>query len=211
MALTQEQRELVSEITRLSGGGKRLSSTSRVHGIYSSFTVPPFDSLKAVRDTAKRYVDWGVDVKGKIVADYGCNVGALAVELARQGASFVYGFEFNFERVAFCDRLFKHLGLKGKFANADFRISVPICFGVPDIVFCCSVDSYVADWKKLYAGLAAVGSKMLCIESNRQDISCNGTWTYLDSLGFDVEYIGKGDSGGISRRREMFRCTRRSS
>lgn len=208
MGLSPAERELVSEISRLSGGGKRLSSSARVHGIYSSFTVEPFDSIVAVRDTAKRFRDWGVDVRACSVADFGCNVGALAVELAKQGARKVYGFEFNDERVELCRKLFEHLGLNGEFAVADFRLEVPKLKAPVDVVFCCSVDSYIDDWKSFYRGLAENALDKLCIESNRQDISMRATMTFLESLGFHVQYRGKGDSGGISRRREMFYCRR---
>lgn len=235
--------QLEREVIRLSGSGKRLS-TQRRNGIYSTFTIPSLSRLAAVRNTEKRLRDFGVpeDLRGKTAIDVGCNVGAIALELARRGAT-VDGVEYNEDRVSLCVALATYYAKvaspltfeerdsigRAKFYQTDLNQpaqgwlaawtdiimerdeSLPEWCRPHDVVLCCSVDEYIRDVSGFYERLRklCVSGGVLYLESNIQrGVSELDTMRKLREAGFsDLSYLGNGDSGGISRKRKIYRAS----
>lgn len=202
-------------IAELSGSGKRVVNTRR-NGIYTSFTLPGLDDMLAVRDTRRRLADSGVplDLTGMLAIDVGSNVGAVALELARRGA-IVTGLEFRDDRVSLSEEIARHYELSASFLQMDFNTGN---FGLwcdnhqAELVWCSSVDEYVADRELFYHRLRGlvVSGGTLYLESNIQDRTIDEVWTLVElgKAGFDnAEYLGNGHSGGISRRRKLFRAS----
>lgn len=209
---------ILREIIRLSGSGKKVSPNARHHGIYTSFTVPGLDHIRAVRDTKQRFADFAIpeDLKGKTAIDVGCNVGAVSLELARRGAK-VFGVEYREDRVQLCRELFKiYDGFEGEFEQIDLNdphiTSNVIGSRLFDMVWCSSVDEYIHPenlhgFYQLLLELAPQG--ILYLESNMQGgVSEILTMTRLREAGAkSVEYVGNGHSGGISRKRKLIRAS----
>jgi len=213
--MTLSQRDLIelrAEFVRLSGSGKRVVPAARGHGIYSSVTLPGLDDMVAVRDTAQRYADFGVpeSLAGKTFLDLGSNVGAMTFEATRRGAS-VTGVEFREDRVALCTRVAQLYGLEAKFYHANFN-------DLDDdpsewrrshhVVLCSSVDEYVDDLETFYAMIRDLCTEALYFECNVQSgQSVDDTTKMLTRAGFvGVEHLGNGNSGGIRRKRKIYRA-----
>ena len=198
--------EIRSEIKRLSGSGKRVVGT-RLHGIYSSFTLPGLDDMMAVRDTKKRFDDFGIpeNLFPKTFLDLGANVGAMAFEAANRGAQ-VIGLEYREDRVRLCEAIANMFAtpIQSRFFRADFNDPdienhIPLLFGKPyDIVLCCSVDEYISNVQSFYNLLRKVCRETLYFECNRQrDQDTYDTINMLKTAGFhDVTFLGNGHSGG---------------
>jgi len=207
--------QLRSDLARLSGSGKNLS-TQRRHGIYSTITIDGFDDMPALRDTMKRFSDFNIpkSLEGLTVMDVGSNVGALSFEAARRGAS-VVGLEYRRDRVDLCDAIAKHTGLDAGFYRCDLQnmteedVPLDVWQIEYDIVMCCSVDEYIRDRQWFYQTLREHTKLTLYLESNVQrDQSMMETIAMLYQAGFaNVKYLGNGHSGGIARRRKLFRAT----
>jgi hypothetical protein len=94
--------EIRSQISHMSGGGKKLMPNRRENGIYTSVTLPGLDDMVAVRDSRVRVTEFlgGADVRldGKTFIDIGANVGGMLFEFARRGA-ICTGVEFRDDRV----------------------------------------------------------------------------------------------------------------
>jgi hypothetical protein len=211
--------ELIHEAHRLSGGGKRLSTT-RSHGLYSRLTIPPFENEEYVRDTIKRFDDFGFDDSPSALAketmfDVGSNVGALCWEAWRRGCRNILGMEFNDERIQFCRDVAEFHGMNKSghvdFRQADFRVSLPK-IGKASVVFCCSVDDYFdVDYLPTFYGwlasLVAKGGRCF-FESNIQGakMDTDEIQGLLSSAFGYADHLGCGDSGGISRKRHLFIC-----
>jgi hypothetical protein len=206
-------QDIRDDIIVLSGSGKRVVSTRR-NGIYSTFTLPGLDDMKAVRDTKQRFIDFGVpdDLSGKSFIDIGANVGAMAFEAARRGAS-VTGVEFRHDRVTLCNVISHHFAFDAKFWQADFNSTIdavpPVWYRKHDIVLCCSVDEYIDDLETFYDMLNALCDDTLYFECNvqhGQDVE--DTLFILERAGFcHITYLGAGHSGGISRKRKIYRAS----
>ncbi len=208
-----------ARLTELSGSGRRLSSQRR-HGLYTTLTLPGLSDMPAVRDTEIRFSDFGVpsDLSGVRLLDVGANVGAVALEAARRGAS-VVGLEWRQDRVDLANDIARLFGLDARFWQGDvtdarWEESPPEFWRDDfDAVVCCSVDEYVASPADLYETLRRrlrIGGA-LYLESNVQrGQSASQTLAMLNVAGFcDIEYLGNGHSGGISRRRKLFRAVAR--
>lgn len=212
--------EIKNEITNLSGSGRRVVPTRR-HGIYSSFTLDGLDDMIAVRDTKRRFYEFGIpdDLTGKTFLDLGCNVGAMSFEAARRGA-IVTGVEYREDRVYLCNVIASKWNLDAKFYQADFNGKDPngvVYFPTEDmnkwckphdIVMCCSVDEYINDLESFYAMLRDLCSDQLYFECNVQHgQNIEDTIAILERAGFPiVTYLGSGHSGGISRKRKIYRA-----
>lgn len=208
--------EIRDEIVRLSGSGKQIAPDRRRHGIYSSMTLDGLSDMLAVRDTLVRFTDFGIpdDLSGKRVLDVGSNVGAVSFEAARRGAQ-VVGIEFRRDRVDLCGRVARHYGLDAAFYCGDLRdlreedVPLDVWRAEYDLVLCCSVDEYIPDRLDLYRTLYCHARETLYLESNVQrGQSEMETVAMLLRAGFsDATYVGNGHSGGIARRRKLFRAT----
>lgn len=209
--------EIRSAITLLSGSGKRLS-TQRRHGIYSSFTLPGLDDMVAVRDTLRRFDDFRLSgvtdeeprpLEGQSVLDLGANVGAMTFEFARRGAT-VTAVEYREDRAELIRQISAHFGLDVTVHVADFNAREADWSGWKsphDYVLCSSVDEYISDLESFYDMLREVSQGgTLLLESNVQ-------WNFdvlavLECHGFSSRaYLGNGHSGGISRKRKLFRAS----
>ncbi len=168
----------------------------------------------AVRDTMKRFDDFIIPplLAGKTFLDLGANVGAVAFEAAKRGAK-VTGVEFRDDRVSLCNVIAESFGLRAKFYQADFNappeIEDPVWYVPHDIVLCCSVDEYINDVPRFYVMLRELTKETLYLECNvqrGQDVQ--DTLDLLRRAGFSkVGYLGSGHSGGISRKRKIYRAT----
>lgn len=204
--------EIRGHITTLSGSGKRVVSTRR-HGIYSTFTLPGLDDMPGVRDTRQRFADFFVDqdLTGKTFLDLGANVGAMSFEAARRGAV-VTGVEYRDDRVWLMQSIANHFGFSNAtFVQADFNDPgwVKPIFGQQyDIVLCSSVDEYIDDVLRFYETIWAFTREVCYFESNIQrGVTETETIAALEAAGFKtVEYLGNGHSGGISRKRKLYRA-----
>lgn len=190
------------ELSELSGSGKR-THTKRC-GLYS--THPLFPDMYGVRDTEKRFTDFGIENLSGSVLDIGSNVGAVSFQALKLGASSLRGFEFSWERVELCNTLARIEGCNASFAQVDLRQFRPNVEA--DYVFCCSVDEYIDDVQDFYRYLRSSTLKTMFFESNVQrGQSVEETVDMLEQAGFDdINYLGNGDDGGISRRRKLFIC-----
>lgn len=212
--MDQALESLRERISRLSGAGKRGFPERRKKGIYTSFTVPELADMQALRDTKIRMRAFAIpsDLTGKTVIDVGSNVGAVSAELARRGAS-VVGVEYNGERVELARDIAERFNLKAEFHAADFRsLGDEPWIKEYDVVFCCSVDEYLDDVDEFYKLLRRLCSGTLYFESNIQKgASETETMGRLAKAGFaDVTYLGNGHSGGVSRKRKLFRAAVRT-
>jgi 2-polyprenyl-3-methyl-5-hydroxy-6-metoxy-1,4-benzoquinol methylase len=224
--------QIRADIVELSGSGKKVAPNARRHGIYCSFTLPGLDDMRAVRDTKTRYEDFKVpmSLEGKTFLDVGSNVGATIFEAARRGAN-VTGVEFRQDRVDLCHRIAQLYGTpqagplmmemrehesigRAKFYVANFNAmheheNDPWNRPVHDVVWCCSVDTYIDDRAAFYAMLRSLCRETLYFESNVQrGFSELDAIRALKDAGFDeVHYLGNGHSGGISRKRKLYRAT----
>jgi 2-polyprenyl-3-methyl-5-hydroxy-6-metoxy-1,4-benzoquinol methylase len=205
-------QEIRAELSRLSGSGKRVVST-RVHGLYSTITLPEFKDMSAVRDTEKRFNDFVIppSLEGKTFLDIGSNVGAMAFEAAQRGAK-VTGVEFREDRVSLCNVIAQHHDLKAKFYQHDFNLDTTDdreWYRPHDIVLCCSVDEYIDDRETFYDMLHELTRETLYFECNVQrDQDVETTMFILERAGFEkIGYLGSGHSGGISRKRKIYRAT----
>lgn len=194
-------RNTKKDLVSLSGSGKRTHTIRSA--LYSS--MPMFPDTPAVRDTRKRFREFGIDQLDGTVIDMGSNVGALSFLTLEYGAESVVGFEYSWERVEFCNRLADD---RARFIQVDFREHFPNMQA--DYVFCCSVDEYFSKARRLqlYEHLRYMSKKTLFFECNVQrGQSVEDTINYLKTVGFEsVEYLGSGDDGGISRKRRIYRC-----
>lgn len=196
-------------IIELSGSGKRVAPGARRHGIYSTMTLPGLDDMPAVRDTKQRFDDFGVpkDLNGTTWLDVGCNVGAMAFEAARRGAS-VTGVEFRQDRVDLCDVIASKWELNALFWQADFndRREKQVWETQYHSVLCSSVDEYIVDRPGFYSWLNSLCGDTLYFECNVQrDQDVHETIAMLEIAGFiDVNHLGSGHSGGISRKRKIY-------
>jgi len=222
------EEDIKSEIVRLSGSGKKVAPGARQHGIYSSFTFPPFDQMRAVRDTRKRFEDFGLyetppttsalPLSGKRFLDVGSNVGAVSFHAAGMGAE-VTGVEYREDRVQLCNVIADRYLMEAKFYQTDLNevianeskhgddMSSPSWMAVQyDVVWCSSVDEYVNDVLAFYATLHSLCADKLYFECNRQGgVSVTETEILLKKAGFkNVMYRGNGHSGGIARKRKLF-------
>lgn len=208
--------DIRASITELSGSGKKVMPNARKHGIYCSFTLPGLEDMLAVRDTKQRFADSEIpiDLDGVSVIDVGSNVGAIALEFARRGAM-VVGVEYRDDRVALCNVMARHWKLDAEFYQADFNAGTsgdqsPWLHGKYQIVWCASVDEYINDLEAFYSMLHALCSGTLYLESNLQGAGLSDSQNMvgiLERAGFiDVEYLGNGHSGGISRKRKLYRA-----
>lgn len=203
--------EIRNKIVELSGSGKKVAPGARKNGIYTSFTVPGLDDMKAVRDTKKRFDDFDVprDLSGKNVIDIGSNVGAVAFEFAQRRAA-ATGVEYRQDRVELCWAISSHTKLNARFYQADFNevgeLWRHIWYRQYDIVWCSSVDEYINNLPEFYKLLYGLCSDKLYFESNLQvkdsDLLVS---VLLKDVGFkNIQYVGNGHSGGIARKRKLF-------
>lgn len=199
---------LRKELIRLSGGGRRLSK-NRTSGLYATINLPDFMDIKGLRDINIRFLDFGIkDMKGKSVVEFGSNMGALSWEALNMGATKIVGYEFNEERVIWCNHVSKLYNLNATFFSVDFnKISSVEAKG--DVVFACSVDEYLDDYDNFYKMVADATLEVCYFESNIQDRTQTVKRIYdrLLASGFSkVLYYGDGESGGNARRRKTFKC-----
>lgn len=203
--------ELVSEALRLSGGGKR--SGSRRWGLYTS--IPgcgaPLDSLESVRDSSKRLDDFGLTsevLTGRSVIELGSNVGGLSFELVRRGAAELLGVEYNYERVAFCNKLAQRSGMTNvRFISADLRDTSKLEIAPADLVVCCSVDEYIENRLAFYSFMRRLTAGTCYFESDAQNQTRAQTEQMLRDAGFaEVTFVGGGDGGLHTRKRNCFVC-----
>lgn len=201
-----------AQITELSGSGKKVMPGARRHGIYSSFTLPGLDDMLAVRDTKQRFDDFGIPerVDGKTIIDIGSNVGAVALEFARRGAT-VVGVEYRLDRVELCDAMAKRWELAATFHQDDFNTLEERWADAPwwrqyDYVWCSSVDEYIANLPWFYGMLRKICGGTLYFESNLQVRNSELlAHCWLKDASFtNVRYVGNGHSGGIARKRKLF-------
>lgn len=212
MITIQEIRE---SLTALSGSGKKVVSTRR-NGLYTSMTLPGLNDMLAVRDTLRRFADFGVPptMNSLRVIDVGCNVGGMAFEFAQRGA-FVTGVEYRADRVALCRLIAQHWNFTSRFFQSDFndlddqdqdQWMTPQWY---DAVLCSSVDEYVTDVRSFYDMIVSLlkTEGILYFECNVQrDQSVEETIAMLKLAGLSsVEYLGSGHSGGISRKRKIYK------
>lgn len=200
--------DLRKRIEILSGAGKRGFPGRRRRGIYTSWTLPGLDDIKALRDTDRRFDDFSIstDLSGLTAIDVGSNVGAFAVELARRGAA-VTGIEYCVDRVILANEIASASALNAKFYQHDLRIAERgLWDGLYDLVVCCSVDEYIDDVDALYRFLRSLCGGTLYLESNIQrGAAVPDTVARLKDAGFvEVAYVGNGHSGGVSRKRKLF-------
>lgn len=209
-----ELDEIKQHIIYMSGSGKRLSSQRR-HGIYSTFTLPGLHTMPGVRNTEKRFSDFGIpeDMHGCTFLDIGCNVGAMAFEAALRGAD-VMGIEYRSDRVALCRMIAKTYNLEDtcEFQQADLNAlegTEDWADVTYDYVLCSSVDAYIKDVPGFYRFLMTLTKRALYLESNIQRNNEQITTTLLLDQAFagNVRYLGNGDSGGISRKRKLYEVT----
>ncbi len=210
--------DIRSSIVELSGSGKKVAPNARRHGIYSTFTIPGLDDMVGVRNTKQRFHDFAVpeDLNGRSMIDVGSNVGAMALEFARRGAS-VTGVEYRDDRVSLCNVMAQEFKLNAKFLQGDFNEileldsdSRPAWIKKYDLVLCSSVDQYIEDLESFYEMLHDLCGHTLYLESNLQGkglSDAENMLAILERAGFvRAEYIGNGHSGGISRKRKLYRA-----
>jgi 2-polyprenyl-3-methyl-5-hydroxy-6-metoxy-1,4-benzoquinol methylase len=189
--------------------------------------------MPAVRDTLRRFDDYGIpkDLSGKTVIDIGSNVGAVSFEFARRGAT-VVGIEYRQDRCELCNDIaavfgignvhFCRMDLNDPF-HRDVILNQQITYLVDtwfkkvldtnfesakyDIVWCSSVDEYIQDRPKFYSMLRQLTKQILYLESNVQGLHEDQVAKIqMIEAGLEgVEYVGAGHSGGISRRRKLYR------
>jgi len=104
--------------------------------------------IKGRRNDDRRYehLDFSL-CKGKIVADYGCNIGQTSVKAARAGAEKVIGLDSQADSISIAERISSLLGIETNiymaidFNGNDFDRKTRELFtkGTPDVSFFLSV------------------------------------------------------------------------
>jgi hypothetical protein len=151
---------------------------------YHSFHYQELEINVAQRNTLKRFDAFGIpeSLKGKSVADLGCGVGGLLFEAMRRGASSGCGYEYDEKRCRIAIEIAKFLQLQSvTMCRANLSESLPE-HSVFDIVFCCSLDAHVSDFRILYRTMSAICSDVCYFESNRN--------TDPEQIALDIRMIG---------------------
>lgn len=152
------------EAISLSNAGTR--SVPNATKLYASYHLDDFTNIFADRSTLPRLNRIGMPPRldGKTVLELASNTGAISLELASRGAK-VIGLEYNSERVDFCNRLAKKLGLDATFKTCDLNYQIPE--GSYDIVVCGSVDRYLKTPPSSFVEMLSGLTKGTCFfESN---------------------------------------------
>lgn len=200
-------QEIRNEVIRLSGAGKR-APYNRAK-IYSSFYIPLLQDIEAVRDTERRLDEFKTEFAGKTVLDVGSNVGAIGFEIVRRGAKSYLGYEFNIERVELCRAIAARIEeTRMNFTQIDLRTERPEAFTF-DIVCCFCVDDYIEDVEEFYGWIYRRTKEVCLFETNIQGYGSETDFERrMTNVGFKMEFIGAGHSGGISRKRHCYRLTK---
>lgn len=199
------EKDFVKLALYLSGGGKR--SGTRSYGLYCYINRPEFQHLEWIRNSVHRLDQFNFDFKDKTVLEFGSNIGALSFEIELRGARWLKGYEYNPERVAFCNMYsYKH-NLPCKFFQIDFNQELPNV--IADVTVCCAVDEYIYDVPLFYNFLRKSTKEICLLECNVQrGQTVEDTIDMLSEAGFNsVKFLGMGDSGKIAKKRKLYRCT----
>lgn len=179
--------------------------------MYHSFDLPGLKiSLpEAQRDVPARFDRMGLEFTNKTVVDVGANVGGMALEAAKRGATTI-GLEKDSKRVKVANDLAAFAGFDAKFREFDV-----VHHAVPeaDIIFFCAVDGYIEDKAAAYQKVADAARETLIFESNRKDqLLSTDDWLALwKGLGFkNVTSLGTStdDVRVENHWRQVFRCDR---
>lgn len=194
----------VKQALYLSGGGKR--SGTRDFGLYCSINRPEFKDLYYIRDSVKRLNQFQGDFTNKTVIDIGSNIGALSFEIINRKAKNVIGYEYNPERVLFCNRYSFDNSLPAKFYQLD--LNADTIDQSAQIILCCSVDDYIENVDEFYHNLASITEETLLLECNiKTDVSVEDTIHRLGCHGFSkINFLGSGDAGKVSKKRKIYKC-----
>jgi hypothetical protein len=201
--------DLRQQLVTLSGGGRR-TSKNRTSGLYATINLPHFSDIHGLRDTTIRFLDFNITtLAGLTTVELGANMGALTWQALNLGATHSTGYEFNPQRVDWCNAIAKLYQLPAHFYTADFNDPTTNLDTTADICFACSVDQYLTDRPRFYRTIANITKRTAYFETNIQD----RTYTparmkhLLLTAGFThVTYYGDGYSGGNARRRKLFIC-----
>lgn len=190
----------------LSGGGKRVGTRS--YGLYCSISTPEFEKEEFIRDSRVRLDQFEFDFKDRDVLEFGSNVGGLSFEIMKRGAKRLRGYEYNPERVLFCNRLSKKHGFNSRFFQVDLNEMFPDTSA--EVVVCCAVDDYVDDVQVFYNMLFDATEKIMLFECNVQSgQTIEETIEMLKIAGFTkVEHLGRGACGKVSKKRTIYKCYR---
>lgn len=199
-------KNLQSEVIRLSGPLREPSNTV----LYSSFHHPRFHLPEAQRNTLRRFEELTVpqELAGSVL-DLGANLGAMAFEAVRRGASSALCVEYNAERVVVGNELAGFLGVPVRFERHDLNAGNPLAGQRFDTVFCCALDQHVRDRLELY-GIAAGATRWdLFLESNLYEWKREDYLDAFKSHGLSGVYLGTNGDDQFCDTRRLFYFTRR--
>jgi len=181
-------KNLIDELKSLSG--PECSPTKNIP--YSTYHFENFEITQAQRNTLDRLNMFGIknedDFSGQNIIDFGSNLGAMALELAKRNAN-VIGLEFNNDRVMLTNEIAKFLKLRAEFIQCDINdFSSNIKY---DIVFALSINKYMKNKVKFYNLLSETIKNVCYLESN--DFNLDHFWLkdFFSEKGFVVNYLGK--------------------
>lgn len=201
--------DLRQQLVQLSGGGRR-TSKNRTSGLYATINLPHFRDIHGLRDTTIRFLDFNITtLAGLTTIEFGSNMGALTWEALAHGATHSLGYEFNTQRVDWCNTVSTLYNLPAHFHPADFNDPTFTPDTTADICFACSVDEYLTNRPHFYHTIANTTKQTAYFESNIQDRRYTITklkHLLLDAGFTQVTYYGNGYSGGNARRRKLFVC-----
>ncbi len=139
------------------------------------------------------------DIKGKVVVDIGCNLGAASFWALDNGAKIVVGYDVAEAGIDLANLIAKEYGLPAKFYVGDF--------GVPhkkygDVAFCFAcVDDITKenDSKREILRDNLLKYDVVYFETHLKHTFNN--WGLPDIIkdAFEVEYLGETGEGGLKR------------
>lgn len=148
--------------------------------LYCQINLEPLKYLPAIRDPAKRFEQFEIDVVGKTVIEVGCHIGALSFYAYQRGAKKVIGVDTNE------DRINTALAIRDYNQIPDSKIEFKTKLDpsdVGDVVICCAVDDYVSDRFAFYDYLLSHTKNEFVIESNLQTFIVHPLAQYLMERG----------------------------
>ena len=181
------------------------------HPVYQSVWVGGQEIVHGTRDNMFPRMEKVrlEDIKGKVVVDIGCNLGAASFWALDNGAKSAIGFDVASEGIALANLIAKEFDLAAKFHVGDFGVSHKK-YG--DVAFCFAcVDDITKenDYKRKILRDNLLKYDVVYFETHLKHTFNNWGLPTIIADAFDCEYLGETGEGGL--KRDFYRMVCKSS
>lgn len=182
-----------------------------MHPVYQSVWVGGKEIVRGTRDNmfprmSKIRLE---DIKGKVVVDIGCNLGAASFWALDNGAKSVVGYDVAEAGIELANLIAKEYNLPAKFHVGDFGVPQK---KVGDVAFCFAcVDDITKenDDKRRVLRDNLLKYDMVYFETHLKHTFNNWGLPSIIKDAFDCEYLGETGEGNL--KRDFYRLTCKSS